>query len=182
MLRICISGFTCSGKTSIGSELAKELSILHITKGVTSTYKQLKSDHQTDKSSELKIRETSDKRYANAFDDEVMALSKANDCVVTTWIGPWIVKEPTVKVWLFASLDERAKRSALREGHSTKEAKEYIARKDKMNIEVFKDLYKIDILDHSDFDLMINTEKMGNKEIISLISMLAMGKESSRFR
>src|SRR5271155_5201617 len=112
MLRICISGFTDSGKTTLGDMLAKEMNILHVTKYITDTYKTFKQE-DTKKDHDSTIRETANKGNAKPFDDEVTKLSEANNCVVTTWLGPWIVKEPTLRIWLNASPKERVRRCSV---------------------------------------------------------------------
>jgi cytidylate kinase len=181
MLRICISGLTCSGKTSLGKELARDLGIMHVTKEITASYKSFKENEENE-TSKAKIIETAGSRYASVFDEEVKSLAKNNDCVVTTWLGPWIVKEPTLSIWLNSSTDSRVERCAKRDSLKFEAAKRRVMEKDKENVKIFKRLYKININERSDFDIELNTERLSRKEIVSLISMLAIGKEKKRFR
>jgi CMP/dCMP kinase len=182
MLRICISGLTCTGKTTIGEKIAKELNLLHITKTITLTHQKVKSEMQSNKDGKLKVLETADARYAKAFDDETVQLAKDNNCVVTTWLGPWVVKDATLRVWLYAPNAERIKRWSKRHETTIEDATVKLAEKDMINTAVFKELYGIDLNDHSDFDMEINTGKLNNQEVISLISMLAISKEKQEFR
>lgn len=176
MLRICISGFSRSGKTSIGEVLAKELNIMHITKYSAPSFKKHEKEIINN------AIQTADKRYANSFDDEIAELAKKNDCVVTTWLGPWTIKDATMRIWLSAGFDERAKRCADEGKISADEAKVFIKEKDELTVGAFRELYNIDVKDHAFFDMMINTERLSLKESVSLISMLAIGKEKFRFR
>jgi cytidylate kinase len=180
MLRICISGLTCSGKTSLGKELSEDLGVMHITKTITEAYRQFEKDNP--KGRLERIRETSNIKYADSFENQVEGLAKENDCVVTTWIGPWRVKDPTLRIWLNSHLDQRAIRCAKRQNLSLGAAKRYVLEKDKENIKVFKKLYGINMNERSNFDIEINTRRLSRKEIVSLISMLAIGKEKKRFR
>lgn len=176
MLRICISGLSNSGKTSLGYLISKDLNIMNITKHTVGSFK--KDEKEIRKS----VIQTAEKKYANAFDKEVAELAEKNDCVVTTWLSPWIVKNPTIRVWLDASFEERASRCAESKNIGIEKAKAFIKEKDELTIKGFRDVYGIDINDHSDFDITINTEKLSKEESASVISMLALGKEKSRFR
>ncbi len=181
MLRICISGLTDSGKTTIGEMLAKDLKIMHVTKYITDTYKSFKqNEHKHD--GDGKILQTANKEIAKEFDDHVVHLAAHNDCVVTTWIGSWLVKDPTIRIWLHSSFDERVRRCSVERKLSIDEAREYVNKKDRLNEKVFMDLYKIDITDHSDFDARINTDNFTKEEIVSIISMLALLKDKKKFR
>lgn len=182
MLRICISGLSCSGKTTLGDTLAKELNILHVTKGITNTYKKVVEEIKRSNDNKLKMSQTIDTRFAEDFDREVMDFASKNDCVVTTWIGPWLIKDAAIRVWLYANPEVRAKRHSEREGIGIEEARNYIKEKDENNINSFKSVYDIDVENREFFDMKINTEKLSIKEAASLISVLAIGKNEGRFR
>ncbi len=182
-MRICISGLSASGKTTIGNALAKELGIMHITKVNIKTYKRFVRENGGPGEASRKIRaETSDARYAKDFDREVIELAKRNNCVVTTWLGPWTVKNATLRVWLNTGFEERARRRAVGKRISMRLAKKQMMEKDTVAIRNFKEVYDIDIMDHSIFDIEINTEKFTRKEEVAMIAMLALGKENGRFR
>lgn len=183
MLRICISGYTCSGKTTLGEKLAKELNVMHVTKYITPTYKRVMRDLKKNSTRNDIIMETSHKKYAADFDREIVELAKNNNCVVTTWLGPWLVKDATMRIWLYGSLEERGRRYAKREHIGLLKAESVVDEEDRLNRRQFKKLYNIDLNDHrGEFDLEINTDRLNQKEIISLISTLAIGKEKRRFR
>ena len=181
MLRICISGFTDTGKTSIGNAISNDLNIMHITKYGSAAYKDFKKT-ETQGNEVYNILQTANKEYADSFDNEVKTLAKNNNCVVTTWIGPWIVEEPTIRVWLYAPFDERARRCSVERKLSIEDAKDYVTKKDAINSKAFMDLYGIDVNKRENFDIEINTGKSKLEETVSLISMLAMGKEKLIFR
>lgn len=177
MIRVCISGLSASGKTSLGEELARELKILHITKDVLETHKRIAEEMEKEGEDALRVIEAGDERYAKSFDDEVAELAAKGNCVVTTWLGPWLVKDPTVRVWLTASVEERAKRRAAQRGIDISEARKLIDEKDKLTMAAFKDVYGIDVMDHAAFDFMVNTERVERKDSVALIAMLAMKRD-----
>lgn len=177
MMKICISGLTGSGKTTLGSMLAKELNIAHITKETAKEYAKIAADAKKDKSGKLLIRQAADPRYARDFDRDIAEAAKGKNCVVTTWLGPWLIKDATLRVWLNASLDERAARKSRDMKISMKKAREYVIEKDGEAAKGFKKVYGIDIYDHSLFDVEISTQLLPHGEVIAVISMLAMLRE-----
>ncbi|MGC8669676.1 MAG: AAA family ATPase [Candidatus Micrarchaeia archaeon] len=180
MLRICISGLTGSGKSTIGSRLAEGLNIMNITKELTKSYSKFKKD--SNKNNLKDIIETANTEYAKSFDREIAKLASKNNCVVTTWLGPWIVKNPTIRVWLNASVEERARRKSLKDGMKLSEAKKYVMLKDRLTIDSFKNIYGINVMDHSAFDLEINTERVSIDATVSIISLLSAEKGKLAFR
>ena len=183
MIRICISGFSASGKTAIGNDLAAKLGIMHITKKSMSSFEKFKNETKGAKDDNTRLAETtSTKRYADAFDTEVVRLASRNNCVVSTWLGPWFVKNATLKIWLNTRFDERARRRAVDKGISMKAAKKEVRKKDTLTIRNIKKLYGIDIMDHSGFDIEINTERFTKEEEVAMISLLALEREKGKFK
>ncbi len=175
MLRICISGLSCSGKTTLGHAIAKDLNIMHITKHGLDSYEKPKREGK------FGLTEMAKKEHADLFDSEVVSLAESNDCVVTTWLGPWMIKDATARIWLSASFEARAARYAAQKNVGIEEAKAFIKQKDELTVNDFKETYKIDVRDHSFFDMMLNSERLSMQEEVSVISMLVLWKEKSRF-
>ena len=113
MIKICLGGLTSTGKTTVGEAVAKELKIAYITKEMTDTYKKLVEQGFDLVSKDRNI--TSDPKYASKFEADIVKLSADRDCVITTWLGPWFVKDATLKVCLNAGEHARAERTAKRE-------------------------------------------------------------------
>ncbi len=173
MIRICLAGLTGSGKTSIGEELAKELNIEHVHKSFKDAVK--------DEKELLKMQRNVKEDYEKAFDKEIVRLAKGKNCVVTTWLGAWFIKDATLRVWLNASKETRIKRLMKKYKESRKYIERYITEKDNSNVKRWKKIYNIDLNDHSIFDLEINTEKFTPREIVSIIAMVALAKDKKRF-
>ncbi len=173
MLRICISGLTCSGKTTLGSLLAKELEIAHIAHSY-------KTDHDTF-SGMLETLKGDSAAYARAFDRKVASEARRRSCVVSTWLGPWLVSGATVRVWLEAQPEERALRCSKAAHLSLAAARRYVSQKDKYTALHFRKVYDIDIYDHARFDMVLNTSRLKQQESVAIISMLALHRSRRRF-
>lgn len=182
MIRICISGMTASGKTSLGHMLAEELKIEHITKHSLDAFHKATEDATRKGKSRLDvINVTITKEHAKSFDDELVQFARKKNCIVTTWLGPWLVRDATLRVWLNASLDHRARRRANDAKMTVAAARKLIEEKDMQNIRAFKDVQGIDINDHSVFDMELNTERLSLEEMTAVISMMALGKDKKIF-
>ena len=130
----------------------------------------------------IKLQQNVDKKFAQKFDSNVIKQTKGRDCVVTTWLSPWLVKDATVRVWLNSDMDERITRTAKRDKVSKAAARSYLEEKDRTNIRNFKRDYGIDITDHSIFDITVNSSRMSVDEITAIISIMALSKDKSKAR
>ncbi len=171
-MKICISGQSASGKTTVGAMLAKYLGIKHVE---LSYKRDANSNREL-----LGILKESKAKYAKSFDDEVRSMARGN-CVITTWLSPWIVKGSTLNVRLYADESVRAKRVMKRERIGRAAALRYVREKDKLTIAHFKKVYGINVTDDLKFDIEINTGKMETRRAVAIIALAAMLKEKNRF-
>lgn len=183
MIRICISGLSASGKTSLGSDIAKKLNITHISKYDAGIYKTIMKGTGAWPSKDAWLSETAalESKYANEFDKEIVDYAKNKNCVVTTWLGAWFIKDATLRVWLNASFEERVRRRAKEDRITAESMKSLLKRKDELTTKNFKKVYGIDVMDHSLFDMEINTERVQREDIIATVAMLALAKDKLRF-
>ena len=171
-MKICISGLTGSGKTTLGDALAKELGIEH----VKPTYKSATKTED----GLIRLLETASVRYIKDFDRDIVAMARGRDCVITTWHGPWIIRDATVRVWLLASLEERARRIAKRGGKDMAYCERHIKEKDRLTMAQYRRAYGKDF-DLSVMDLQMNYERMEQNEAVAAISMLALSRDGKNF-
>jgi CMP/dCMP kinase len=172
---ICIAGLGGSGKSPIAESLAKKLKIRHVSKSLKET-----SGDGKNLVNAIENAKTSDDKDRDAF---MLREANKGDCVTSTWLGPWLIKNADVRVWLNASLGTRAKRKAKDLHMSQKQAEEYLNRIEKANIARWKRLYGFDITkDHEIFDLEINTDKLKIEESVAVIALLSLEKGKKKFR
>ena len=166
-MKICISGLTGSGKTTLGRELAGDLGVAHVehtyksfTRGSSGLFAALRG---------MSAREIKD------FDRSIVRMAEGRDCVVTTWYGPWIIKDATLRVWLYSDMKTRARRISERDGKGLAYCERYIKEKDKLTLEQYRRAYGKDF-DYSMIDVQVNYGKVTREEAIALISMLALAR------
>ncbi|MEM3199541.1 MAG: cytidylate kinase family protein [Candidatus Micrarchaeaceae archaeon] len=171
-LKICIGGYGSSGKTTLGHEIAKALHIKHVSE----SYKNGGAkDIEIIKKMQNLIK-SHDKKFAKDFDNKILQESKGS-CVVTTWLSAWIVKDATIRVWLNASLKERALRRSKINGLDIEKELRLLKQYDKLTHDHFKQVYGIDINNHDIFDLELNSEKLTVKEMVKIIVALAKARK-----
>jgi len=90
-----------------------------------------------------------------------------------TWLGPWKVKDATLRVWLEADDETRAKRISGRDKMTYEEALDHVRKRDPGNVRRYKEYYGIDILDHSNFDLVVNTSHFNPIDAAKIIALAA---------
>ena len=162
---IAISGLVGSGKDTVAKLIAQKLDIKHINFTFKDAARQmgipLMEYHEYAKK---------DVSIDKEFDDLVIVEVKKQDCVVSTWLGPWLIKDADMRIWLEASLEERAKRISGRDCMTLPEAIDHIKKRDAHNRARYHRLYNIDIItDRSVFDLVINTESFPPEGIAKII-------------
>ena len=161
---ICISGLSGSGKNTAGELVAKKLGL----REVQVSFKKIASKKKISLMELQKIA-SSDESYDKRLDAEIVKKAKKGNCVVTTWLGPWMVKNADLRVWLEVSETERAKRLANRDKMTYEEALKHIKERDRNNWERYKKYYNIDIYDRSIFNLVIQSDSLSPEQVAEMI-------------
>lgn len=174
-MRIAIAGLTGCGKTSVGRLVAEKLGY----KTIEITFKELAKKNGMEL---MEFHAMARKKHAidKALDEEIRRQAAGGNCVIATWLAPWVVGEAELKVWLDASEETRAKRVAGREGIPPEEALLHVKKRDKENIERYKEVYGIDITNHRVFDLIINTDDSEKEKTAEIICIAAGKKEREK--
>jgi predicted cytidylate kinase len=158
---IAISGLTGSGKNTLGELLAEELDY----KLVCPTFKDL-AKKEGIQLMEFQKKAEKDSNIDEKF-DAVLKEQAQGDCVVTTWLGPWMV-EADFRIKVVASPEIRAERIGKRDGMSFEDALKHVQERDESNRKRYKKLYGIDIEDESIFDAVLDSGKSSPQELLKM--------------
>jgi len=171
---ICISGLAGSGKNTVGEIVAKKLNLREVKLS-------FKDEARREGVDLMKVQSAAggDEKYDRELDREIARRAKKGNCVVMTWLGPWVVKNADLRVWLNVSEKERARRVAKRDGMSLRKALEHIRKRDEENRRRYKRYYGIDITDHSMFDLEINSDIFNPQQIAGIVLKAAEAKRAA---
>lgn len=165
---ICISGLSGCGKNTVGAKVAEKLKLRPVQISFKEEAKRRKMTLM-----ELQKIASRDKKLDLKLDARIAKEAEKGDCVVMTWLGPWIVRNADLRVWLEASEEERARRVAGRDKMAKKEALRHVRARDSNNKMRYKKYYRIDIDDRSVFDIVINTGRFAPEQSAEIIAEAA---------
>jgi CMP/dCMP kinase len=120
---------------------------------------------------EIHDRSQQNRTFDYLTDLNQIRLSLQPKVVVGSRLAAWLVNAD-LRVWLQASLEERAKRIFRREvgkGLTYESVLYRTLQRDEQNRKRYLQLYGLDSNDRSDFDIIINTEKLTAEQVSSLI-------------
>ena len=170
---IAIAGLTGCGKNTLGELLANELGY----KLVCPTFKDLAAKEGISLNEFQKKAEKDpniDKRF-----DAVLKEQADKECVVTTWLGPWMVNAD-LKVKLFTPDEIRTKRIAARDKVSEKEALSAMKKRDEQNYSRYMKLYNIDIYSDDIFDVKLNSGIYSPDELLKIVLDIIRVKKAKK--
>jgi cytidylate kinase len=153
-MKIAIGGLTGSGKNTLGQMIAEKLGY----RLVCPTFKDLAAK-QGIPLMEFQKKAEKDPGIDRKFDALLKEEAGKGDCVITTWLGPWMI-DADIKILVYASDDIRARRISGRDKMDLAEARKHVKQRDDENRQRYKKLYNIDIFDQSIYDIAINNGKM----------------------
>lgn len=174
---ITISGLSGCGKDTVGALVAKTLRLRHIR----FSFKD-EAARRGISLMQLQRLATKNPSIDKEFDRRLVKEARRGDCVVTTWLGSWLVKGADLRVWLAATEKTRAARIARREGITLARALSHIRARDANNRARYKRLYGIDLGDHANFDLEIHTDRLAPETIARIIIAAAKEKAGEKKR
>lgn len=147
---IAVWGLTGAGKNTLGKLIAETLEF----KMICPTFKDIAKDEGVSLMEFQKMAEK-DERIDRKFDDFLKKECAKGDCVVTTWLGPWML-DADVRIKLHVPDKERARRIAARDKMTPAEALKHLKERDDNNRKRYKSVYEIDIDDEDIFDVCLN--------------------------
>lgn len=165
-LRIAISSLSGCGNTTATMNVGRTLDL----KVVNYTFRDLAADIGLS-FEEIHERSQQNRSFDYLTDLNQIRLSLQPKVVVGSRLAAWLVNAD-LRVWLQASLEERAKRIFRREvdkGLTYESVLYRTLQRDEQNRKRYLQLYGIDSNDRSDFDIIINTEKLTAEQVSSLI-------------
>lgn len=176
MRSIIISGLPAVGKTTVAIAIAKRLSLTHYSGG--DILKEMAKDYGYiiagndwwDKEQGLKFLEERHKNYEldKKLDNYLINIAKKGDAIITSYTLPWLL-DNSIKFWLKGSIENRAKRMAMRDNIDYNKALDIIKKRDIKNKELYFTMYGIHFGDDlSVFDYVINTDELDINAVIDI--------------
>lgn len=181
-MRIAISSLSGCGNTTVSRMVAERLGLEFINY----TFRNLSRDLGIKFEKVQKDSEKTNK-YDYEVDKRQIALIKnSSNCVVGSRLAVWLdderlkkkvgVKAPKFdfKAWIYAPLNERAKRIAKREGKSLAVVLQNTMQRDEENEERYMSLYGVNVKHFARaVDVTVNTERFNAEQVAELIVAVA---------
>jgi cytidylate kinase len=177
---VCISGLAGTGKSTLARRLSNEYKLKYYSGG--DALKALAAEQGYNVSSRgwwespegisfLRKREE-DLSFDKAVDDKLLEYARHGDVLLDSWTMPWLLKLG-FKVWLLASLENRAKRVARRDRITVEEALRILREKEAKTKAIYKRLYGFALgEDFKPFHLVLDTDKMRAEDVFSVLCMV----------
>jgi cytidylate kinase len=166
-MRIAISGQSGCGNTTATTNVASQL---NLTK-VNYTFRDLSRDLNIPFEA---LHKEAEKNPIFDYLTDLTLIKHAlihENIVVGTRLAAWMM-DADLRIWLHASLEARAHRVNKREQEKSSRYEEVLyttLKRDQSNRTRYLKLYGLDIEDHNDFDMTINTERITAEQVSSLI-------------
>ncbi len=182
-ISVVLSGMPSVGKTTTANIIAKKFSLHHLAGG--DMLKQIAAERGYTPSgsdwwdTKQGMTFLAERRNNSDFDKEVdrrlIKRIMQGGVVVTSYPIPWICKSG-LKLWFAASQRTRAKRLAGRDSINLVKAQGIIAKRDRENRKLYRDLYGIDFgRDLSVFNFQIQTESLSANQVARIALQLVKG-------
>jgi len=165
-LRIAVSSLSGCGNTTATHNVGETLDL----QVVNYTFRDLATDLGLT-FEDIQAEAEQSRVFDYLTDLKLIRASLQPKVIVGSRLAAWLV-DADLRVWLQAPLETRAKRIFRREPdrYPSYEAVLYrTLQRDEQNRKRYLQLYGIDINDRSDFDIIINTEKLTAEQVSSLI-------------
>lgn len=166
-MRVAISGHSGCGNTTATTNVGKALNL----KIVNYTFRDLARDLNVDFE---KIHSEAGTNLIYDYLTDLVLIRNAlanKNIVIGTRLAAWLM-DAELRIWLHAPLEARASRISMRESEKGSNYEQILyktLKRDEQNRKRYLRLYGLDIDDHSDFDITINTEKLTAAQVSSLI-------------
>ena len=172
-MRITISGLPGSGTTTVAKLLSKELSLELISAG--EMFRQIANEKNLELEQFSELAENNDdfdRRIDEKQGEEAM---KRKDVIVEGRLSGFFVPDAELKIWLEASVNVRAKRIAGREGTAYEEALYAMKNRERSEHKRYEKYYDINLGDRSIYDLVIDSSRWSEKDIVAIIKVAVEG-------
>ncbi|MEY4065314.1 MAG: hypothetical protein RIR26_1522 [Pseudomonadota bacterium] len=165
-MRIAISGHSGCGNTTATTNVGKALGLTIVNYTFRDLAKELGLNFD-----DLHKEAPTNFIYDYLTDLKCIRATLSENIVLGTRLAAWLMNAD-LRIWLHAPLEERARRINKRETEkgATYESVLYkTLKRDEQNRKRYLQLYGLDINDHSDFDITINTGKLTVEQVSGLI-------------
>lgn len=164
-MRIAISGKSGCGNTTVSTMVAEKLGYPMINY----TFRTMAQEQGIDFWEFCRMAEADDSLDRRLDAHQVALAMEHENCVLGSRLAIWMLEDADVKVYLTASVEERARRIFQREGGSAEDKLRETMARDAHDSARYQRIYGIDNNNPSPADLVIDTENKTPVQIVDII-------------
>ncbi|BDC19355.1 (d)CMP kinase [Acidianus sp. HS-5] len=164
---IVISGPSGSGKTTVAKILSDKLKLRFVSAG--QLFREMAANSGKDI---IEMNKSAEKKFDidRLIDKRILDEAEKGNVIIESHIAGWLlsgISDYTIYLW--ANIEERAKRISIRDKISYEEALIKIMEREQSHYFRFWKYYGIDLLDLTPFDIVINTSNLDISRIVNII-------------
>lgn len=171
---ITISGLSCSGKTTVAEYLAKKLKLKLVEAG-GDFWRSIARERGLDLD---KLSKSAEREVDIEMDKRTLEFAQKGGVVLLGRLAGWAAGDwADFRIMLTATEEERARRSAGRDGITLIKAKKLVRGRDLQDKKRYLKYYGIDISDYSIYNLVLDTTNFSieeNRKTVFKIVKLAL--------
>jgi len=177
---LCISGLGGCGKSTVAKRIAQKYGLTYFSGGnalkalaLEAGYKFMERGWwESNEGLKFLKKRARDFTFDRKVDQKLLEQAKQGDVVLDSWTMPWLLRTG-FKIWLEASLEERARRIAHRDEIGTEEALKVLKEKDARTRTIYRKLYGFNLgADFSPFDLILDVNRLTQKEVFQTLCLV----------
>lgn len=168
-MRITISGLPGSGTTTVAKLLSEELSVKLISAG--ELFRQMAKEKKLPLEHFNKLAETDDDFDRQIDERQGEEAMKRENAIVEGRLSGFFVPDADLKIWLKAPVETRAARIAHREAIAYEEALSAMNNRERSENKRYEQYYGVNLADLSTYDLVIDSSRWSERDIVELIKM-----------
>lgn len=168
---ITIGGPHGSGRSTVAKAVAEHFDLRHFSTG--KVFREVARERGLSVSD---LNESAEKEVDLEVDRRSKSEAEKGGVVIESDLAAWMNPDADVKIWLKASLEERARRiyedkkERVGEKYSSlEEAKRTVKKRDQEDKRRYREYYDIDLKDTSIYDLVVDTEELTPEEVINTV-------------
>ena len=179
-LSICVCGMAGSGKSTLAKKIAQKYGLNYFSGGdalmalaLEEGYRPLERGWWESKEGMRFLEKRGkDPRFDRTVDKKLLEMAHRGSAVLDSWTMPWLLKR-SFKIWLEASVEDRAKRIAGRDKIPFKEALEALKQKEKQTKHIYKKMYGFSLgEDFAPFNFILDTDTLSAEEVFQILCLV----------
>jgi len=176
-MRLTISGLPGSGTTTVAKLLSRELAMELISAG--EMFRQIAKGKKLQLDRFNKLAENNDEFDRQIDERQGEEAMKRDNVIIESRLSGFFVPKADLKIWLKAPSEIRAKRIAGREGIAYEDALFAMKNRERSEHKRYENYYGINLDDLSIYDLVIDSSRWNEKDIVAMIKVACVSKKDS---